>query len=57
MCFLSHNYKIVSTERGIGENILGSKTPMTEIKKVCKDCAKTKIEHKMGYWELKDFNS
>ena len=57
MCFLFHNYKVVSTERSIGENMLGSRAPMTEIKKVCRDCAKTKIEHKMGSWELEDFDS
>jgi len=57
MCFLFHNYKVVSTERGYGENILGSKTPMTELKKICRDCAKTKVEHKIGEWKLEEFSS
>ena len=55
MCFLFHNYKVVSTEKGHGENLLGSRIRATLLKKVCRDCQKTKEEWKKGEWILEDF--
>ena len=55
MCFLSHNYKVIRTEKGVGENMLGSKIKATCIIKVCRDCQKVKEKWVEGEFTLEDF--
>lgn len=56
MCFLFHNYKVVSIDKGIGKNLIGGRIRMTRLYKVCRDCQKTTIQDKEGEWKLEDFN-